>query len=103
MAGEVCGAASGAVMAIGLLYGKDQGEAVHPLTEQFMQRFAERNGTVRCIDIVGFNAAGASKGEDMSIVKGLLWFLARGGKRVCKKAVSSAVEVLLEQLEEWEK
>ena len=89
-------------MAIGLLYGKDQPEAANHLTREFVRGFEERNGAVRCIDIVGFNAAGASAGEDINSVKGLLWFLARGGRRVCKKAVSSAVEVLLEQLEEWE-
>jgi C_GCAxxG_C_C family probable redox protein len=102
MAGEVCGAVSGAVLAIGLLFGEEQPEAATHLTEEFLRRFSEQKGAVRCIDIVGFNAAGASTGDDLSSVKGLLWFLARGGKRVCKKAVSSAVEVLLEQLEQWE-
>ncbi len=102
MAGEVCGAVSGAALAIGLLYGEDQDEAVTHLTEQFVHRFAEVNGAVRCIDIVGFNISAVEEDIDLSSVIGILTFLARGGKRHCSGIVSSAVEVLLDQLEEWE-
>ena len=93
MAGEVCGTVSGAVLSIGLLYGEEQPEAATRLTEQFMRRFAERNGAVRCIDIIGFNIGSA---------KDFRMFLARGGKRACNKVVRNAVEVLLEELNEWE-
>ena len=40
MAGEVCGALSGAVLAIGLIYGEDQEEAVPHLAESFMNLLA---------------------------------------------------------------
>jgi len=103
MAGEVCGAVSGAVMALGLLYGEGKSEAVPTLTENFMEEFAAQNGSVRCIDIVGFNISRAATGaEDITDVKALLSFLARGGKRVCKGAVKSAVELLLDQVEAFE-
>ena len=91
--GEVCGAVSGGVLAIGLFYGQDFAEAVSSKTEEFMRRFAELNGAVRCIDITGV---------DMSSVKGLLLYFAKGGKKTCNGVVSSAVQVLLEQFNDWE-
>ena len=78
MAGEVCGAVSGAVLSIGLLYGEEQPETATHLTEQFMRRFAERNGTVRCIDIIGFNIGSASTEFEIGSAKDFLMFLARG-------------------------
>jgi C_GCAxxG_C_C family probable redox protein len=102
MAGEVCGAVSGAVLAIGLLYGKEHAEAASHLTEQTMRRFAERNGAVRCIDIIGFNISSATASGEISDAKNFLLWLARGGRRACNKVVRNAVEVLLEELNEWE-
>jgi C_GCAxxG_C_C family probable redox protein len=102
MAGEVCGAVSGAVLAIGLLYGKDQAEAATHLTEQIMCRFAEQNGAVRCSDIIGFNLGGIDTAADLDGIKGLLIFGFRGGKKMCNGVVSSAVRVLLEELNDWE-
>ena len=102
MAGEVCGALSGAALAIGLLYGEEQPEAASHLTEQFMSRFAEMHGSVRCIDIVGFNVSSVSARVEIADAKQLLSWLARGGKRACNKVVRNAVEVLLEELNEWE-
>lgn len=89
-------------MAIGLLYGKDQPEAANHLAREFVRSFEEKNGAVRCIDLIGFDIALANTGDDIGSVKDLMLFFARGGKRICNKAVSSAVEMLLEQLEEWE-
>jgi uncharacterized protein YrrD len=57
---------------------------------------------VRCVDLIGFDITSANAGEDISSVKDLMLFFAKGGKRICTKAVSSAVEGLLEQMEEWE-
>jgi len=102
MVGEVCGAATGAVLAIGLLYGKGQDEAATYLTEQFMQRFAEQNGAVRCSDIIGFNLSNIQTTANLSSLKGLLMFGMRGGKKMCNGIVRSTVEILLDQLEEWE-
>lgn len=102
MAGEVCGALSGAVLAIGLIYGEDQEEAVPHLAESFMNRFAEQHGGVRCADIIGFNFTQVNTTEDMVSVKDIFWFIARGGKKQCNKVVSNAVQVLLEELNEWE-
>jgi C_GCAxxG_C_C family probable redox protein len=102
MVGEVCGAASGAVLAIGLLYGEEQDEAATYLTEQFMQRFADQNGAVRCSDIIGFNISTMETSANFASLKGLLRFGMRGGKKMCNGILSSTVEILLDQLEEWE-
>ena len=91
--GEVCGAISGAALAIGLLYGQDQPDAARHLTGEFMRQYTEQNGAVRCIDITGV---------DMSSVMGLLLYLVRGGKKKCNRVVGGAVQVLLELLEYWE-
>jgi C_GCAxxG_C_C family probable redox protein len=101
-AGEACGAVSGGVMAISLLYGQDQPEAANQLAREFVRGFEDRNGAIRCIDLIGFDVASANTGEDIGSVKDLMLFFAKGGKRICNKAVSSSVELLLEQLEEWE-
>ncbi len=103
MAGEVCGAASGATLAIGLLYGEQDSEMSTHLTEQFMRRFAERNGAVRCIDIIGFNIGTVNTQFELASAKDFLLFLSGGGKRTCKKVIKNAVEVLLEDLNEWER
>jgi C_GCAxxG_C_C family probable redox protein len=100
--GEVCGAASGGVLAIGLLYGEKQPELANQLSREFVRAFEEKNGAVRCIDLVGFNMGDASTGEDIGSVKDLMLFFARGGKRICDTAVSSAVEILLDLLEKRE-
>jgi C_GCAxxG_C_C family probable redox protein len=102
MAGEVCGAVSGAVLAIGLLYGQDQSEAATHLTEQFMNRFVDKNGAVRCSDIIGFIIGNIDTAADLDSIKGLLMFGFRGGKKMCNGVVTSAVEVLLEELNDWE-
>jgi C_GCAxxG_C_C family probable redox protein len=103
-AGEVCGAVSGGALAIGLVYGGDYPDAVGVLTEEFMSRFAERNGAVRCIDLINFDISSIMAGDDVEVknIIRLFWFFARGGKRICNRAVSSAVQVIMEQWQEWE-
>jgi len=100
--GEVCGAVTGGVLAIGLLYGEDYPETVGPKTEEFVRRFAERKGAVRCIDLIGFDINSAAAGDDINDVNGLLSFFLRGGKLVCNSAVRTAVRELISLLNEWE-
>jgi C_GCAxxG_C_C family probable redox protein len=101
-AGEVCGAVSGGVLALGLLYGDQEPEAVTYLTEEFVKGFEERHGALRCEDLIGFNFSSMNSNVSLGSLKGVLKFGMRGGKRVCNGFVSSAVEVLLDQLEDWE-
>ena len=100
--GEACGAVSGGVLAIGLRYGQEDPEEAHHLAREFVLGFQERNGAIRCNDLVGFDMGVASTGDDIGSVKDLLLYFARGGKKKCTGFVSGAVELLLEQVEEWE-
>jgi C_GCAxxG_C_C family probable redox protein len=57
--GEVCGAVTGAVLAIGLKYGKYQPEdnaareKTYALVQEFARRFQERHGHLLCRDLLG--------------------------------------------------
>ena len=102
MAGEVCGAVSGAVLALGLLYGDEDPEIVTHLSHEYMERFTEQNGAVRCSDIIGFNLASIEKSIDFKSIKGLLKFGMQGGRKMCTGIVSSSVEICIDQIEEWE-
>jgi len=91
--GEVCGAASGGVLAIGLLYGDDQSDGmVVEKTKEYMHRFAEVNGAVRCVDIIGFDVNNVDAGN----IVGTFKFLGRGGTKICKGVVSNSVQLLME-------
>ncbi len=59
--GSVCGAVSGAILVIGLKYGKTkQGddaatEKTRTLVGEFMQEFVKRHGSVNCTELLGYN------------------------------------------------
>lgn len=59
--GNICGAVSGAIMVIGLKYGKaEQGddgatEKTRALIRRFIQEFIKKNGSVNCTELLGFN------------------------------------------------
>lgn len=79
--GEVCGAVSGALMALGLRHGaREPGDseakaAANAKTAEYMKAFEERYGSYLCRELI--KAA---------------------GKKVCEKVIPGAVE-LLEELE----
>jgi C_GCAxxG_C_C family probable redox protein len=55
--GEVCGAASGALMALGLRYGnaaadKAAKEQAYAIAAEFVRRFEDRTGGLRCRDLI---------------------------------------------------
>jgi C_GCAxxG_C_C family probable redox protein len=84
--GEVCGAVTGGVLAIGLLYGQDK-MTVSNKTKEFVRRFSELNGAVRCVDILGL---------DVNSPTGLSQFFDWGLKKTCNQLVSSSVQLLME-------
>jgi C_GCAxxG_C_C family probable redox protein len=59
--GNICGAVSGAIMVIGLKYGKaeqaDDGatEKTRARTRQFIREFTKKNGSVNCTELLGYN------------------------------------------------
>jgi len=59
--GNICGAVSGAIMVIGLKFGKTQEgddaatEKTRALVRQFIHEFTEKNGSVNCTELLGYN------------------------------------------------
>lgn len=96
--GELCGAVSGAMMVLGLLFGHSESEdtetkkIVYALSEEYMTRFAKVNGSTVCRDLLGYDL---TKPEDMEIIKEKQLFTTK-----CVEMVQSAVEVLEELLAE---
>lgn len=93
--GEMCGAVSGALMALGLKYGhchsedmEEKGRA-YKISEDFMNRFIAEKGTVVCRELLGYDL---SKKEDMEKINELGLF-----KTVCPEMVRCAT-VIVEQM-----
>lgn len=90
--GEVCGAVSGAVLALSLALGytkADQTDAkalTYQQVQAFLQRFFAQNGGLRCAELLG---AGAGTPE---------WQAA--SRKRCPGIVASAAQILNELLEE---
>ena len=59
--GNTCGAVTGALMVLGLRYGREEGgdtaakERNYRLAREFMKRFRERFGDTVCRDLLGFD------------------------------------------------
>lgn len=91
--GEICGAVSGAVMVIGIKYGHyivddlSSKENCNKITSEFIKRFSERENTVICRELLGY---------DIRDIKTRARFPGKQ-KEVCPKAIESAV-LLLEEM-----
>lgn len=96
--GEMCGAVSGALMVLGLKYGHfhmnapEEKTNAYKIAEEFMNRFIEKNGTVVCRELLGYDV---SKPEDMEIIKELDLF-----KSTCPKMIQCATEIIEQMLRE---
>lgn len=90
--GEVCGACTGALMALGLMYGQtsvadtESRKNTNELTSRFLELFKEKNGSYICNDLLGYDMSDPEEAAKAR-AKGL--FL-----EICPKMVASAVEVL---------
>lgn len=97
--GEVCGAVAGALMVLGLYFGhcdsKDtEGKKrAYRISEEFMDRFIQKNGSVVCRELLGYNL---SDKDELQIIrdKGLF-------RTLCPQMVRSAAEILDEMLMEY--
>lgn len=94
--GEVCGACSGALMVIGALFGQadkndlESRNHANILTDRFLSRFKELNGTYICNEILGC---------DISTPEGAAYAKANGlFTTTCRDMVALAVQVLEEIL-----
>jgi len=88
--GRTCGAAIGAYMVIGLMHGrcrvddKEAKERTFELIQEFDQRFAERNGSLNCTELLGIDL-----GKDRSSGSAK-----QQVKKICPKLVKDAAEIL---------
>jgi C_GCAxxG_C_C family probable redox protein len=93
--GEVCGAVTGALMAIGLKHCSSNGETVieripaYNIALSFYSKFLERNSSLLCKDLLG---ADISTPEGKSIIE------SQNLHRLCSKFVQDAAEILEEIL-----
>lgn len=87
--GDTCGAVTGALMAIGMLYGGEGAEAnakVHEKTAAFHKAFRERYGTTMCREMLGYDFSKPGE-RDKAIAAGKM-------AEVCPGAVAAALEIL---------
>ncbi|MBQ9928016.1 MAG: C_GCAxxG_C_C family protein [Lachnospiraceae bacterium] len=96
--GEMCGAVAGALMVLGLKYGhyhmnapQEKGNA-YKKAEEFMNRFIEKNDTVVCRELLGYDV---SKPKDMDKIKELDLF-----QSICPKMIQCATEIVEQMLKE---
>lgn len=90
--GEICGAASGAAMVIGLKYGnsniedQDQKRYCYSKTSEFLKKFRDKNGSIICRDLLGCDISteiGAKQANDKELFS-----------TICVNLVRNAVELL---------
>ena len=94
--GEVCGACTGALMALGMRYGQfdlcdvESRAAQKVNAVQFLEEFEKREGSYICRDILGCDLS-TEEGRSYAINKGLF-------KKICPKMVKTAAEITAQML-----
>jgi C_GCAxxG_C_C family probable redox protein len=95
--GEICGAVSGALMVIGLKYGKTKAEdeetkeKCYSLVREFVSKFKERNGSILCRELLGYDI---NTPEGLELIKKENLFSTR-----CPKFVRDSAEIIEQILE----
>ncbi len=94
--GETCGAVIGCLMAIGLVFGRDniadrEGYiASLPASRRFCRRFEEAHGSTACGCLL---EAKLGRRFNLADRDDSLAYIAAGGPQVCAETVASAVEI----------
>jgi C_GCAxxG_C_C family probable redox protein len=97
--GETCGAVIGCLMALGLVYGRENLDdwkgylASLPPSRRFCRRFEEENGSTACAVILE-NKLGRS--YNLANRVDALKYAAAGGQKTCGKVIESAVQIAAE-------
>lgn len=94
--GETCGAVVGCLMAIGLVYGRDELDdwkgyiASLPPSRRFCRRFEEANGGTTCSKLLE-----AKLGRRFNLADQVesLGYVSAGGPQVCGEIIASAVQI----------
>lgn len=75
--GNVCGAVTGALMALGLARGNaaaDKKDETYRIAEDFLKRFRERHGTLLCRELIGHDISspdGLQNARDTGVFKSI--------------------------------
>ena len=94
---QTCGAVTGAIMVIGLKYGRTRADDIDAkiktiqMTDEFAKKFRQRHGSIGCTKLLGCNL-GTPQGREEAKKKGA------ANKILCSKYVQSAAEILDEIL-----
>jgi len=89
---QTCGAVTGALMVIGLKYGRTRADDIEAkmktakMTNEFAKKFRARHGSISCTELIGCNIS-TLEGFEEAKKKDLF-------KQVCPAYVKSAVEIL---------
>jgi len=90
--GDTCGALTGAIMVIGLKYGRTQIEDVatrekaYELVQELIKRFKARNGFIMCRDLLGYDPS--TPQENLSIDQ------QKQHTIVCPKVIRDTAEII---------
>ncbi|WP_458453863.1 C-GCAxxG-C-C family protein [Methanobrevibacter sp.] len=87
--GEVCGACTGALMALGLKYGEDKAKS-NEACERFLDEFESENGSIICNELLGCDIR-TEDGVEYAVENNLF-------KEFCPKMVESAAKILNEMI-----
>lgn len=85
--GEVCGACTGAIMALGLRYGDDKSKS-DEMCVKFLDSFEKENGSYICRDLLGCDIR-TEEGVKCAVDNNLF-------KEICPKMVESATKIVQE-------
>jgi len=89
---DICRAVSGAIMVIGLRYGRTRAEDIaardktYALVKEFLQEFKRRNGSVSCTALVGYNMSDPAQRAEAKEKKAII--------TRCPAIVRDAVEIV---------
>ncbi len=93
---QTCGVVTGAIMAIGLKYGRTMADDIEAkmktakLVNEFAKKFKDRYGSIGCTELIGCNVS-TLEGFEEAKKKDVF-------KQLCPKYVQSAAEILEEIL-----
>jgi len=94
---EACGAVTGAIMAIGLKYGRylesdnESKEKTYKLVKEFTDKFKKEYGSIKCTELIKYNL---SKEEELLRARESGIF-----KEICPSLIKRAIEIIEELLE----
>jgi C_GCAxxG_C_C family probable redox protein len=91
--GEVCGAVTGALLALGLVRGTDTPagkEDAYRMGQEFMRHFEQKHGTILCRDLLGYDI-GQPESRQQAHDAGVF-------KTLCPRFVHDAAEIVQEML-----